>query len=773
MVRPPVVLVVLPVLVAAAARADQPPAQQGPLETITVTAERHKEPLDVVPMTITALDQDAMDKSGIKSIADIAREVPGLNFRSNDFMGDTQISIRGIYTDAGAATTGIYIDDTPVQARPTDMTATNPYPKVFDLDRVEVLKGPQGTLFGAGSEGGTVRFLTPDASLTDYSGFIKGEAAFTAGGDPSWEVGAAVGGPIVDGKLGFRASAWQRLDGGYIDRVASPDGASVAPNAPVVQPNANWNRSDVAHLVLKLAATDHLTITASVYYQDVFEADRDFYWESLGPFYSSYRIPQPRDDKFTLPTLTLEYDFDDFSVKSITSFLARSVKTHSDATAFDLSALTPDGSITLPGDPSYLARGYFHNSQENFTEELRLTSADNGSPLFWVGGLYYQHNRQGIFDSYAEPINTATEILYGMSAYDYFGEGPIGPGNAYSEIQNEIFHENDMAVFGNVSYSVTDQLKAQAGLRVARSGFDFFDIDDGPYNSGLTIASGSEKETPVTPRFSLSYQLEPQTMLYATAAKGYRTGGANESLAGNVLCAGDLQSLGLKDVPPTYNSDSVWSYEAGTKSRLFGNRLELDASLFWIDWSQIQGLVYLPTCGYYYTTNLGQAASRGVELQAAWAATDHLVISGTAGFTDARYTKSSFNSNGTVLLAKAGDPLATPEWSTTLAADWDTELGDDWSGYVHVEYDFAGSYYRTGDAETFGYDPATRWAPATHYVTLRDGVKRGPWDVSLFINNALNSTTSLYRYHDIVGSPWYRDETYRPITVGLTAEYKF
>jgi len=739
------------------------------LEEIVVTAEKRSEKLSRVPISITAINEDKLDKEGAKDITDIARLVPGLTLQATDELGDTNISIRGIVSDTGSETTGVYIDDTPVQAR-QEIVSSNPYPRVFDLDHVEVLRGPQGTLFGAGSEGGTVRFLTPEPSLSNFSGNVRTELSGTLGGDPSYEYGAAIGGPIVDDKLGFRASGWYRQDGGYIDRINPVTG--VTENR-----NANGENATVARVAFKFAPTDNLVITPAVYYQDVNKADRDFYWEAAGPFKEYAQIPQPHTDRFVLPSLNVEYDFDPFSVKWITSYFNRQVTDRFDATSFELSGLLPNNGITLPGVPNYLSIGTYQQNQLNWTQELRFTSSDNSDSVFsWVAGFYYQHNRSGSASQYNEPFDEVANYLsvyYGYgpgNSLSYFGEAPVQ--GKYSYLQNIIVRETDKAAYGNLTYKITDELKASVGLRVAQSGFDYNDFQDGPYGPGApTSYTGGIKETPVTPKFNLSYQVTPDQMVYVTAAKGYRIGGANESLLGVTSCASDLAALHIKDVPPTFGSDSVWSYEAGAKGKFFDNSVRLDASLFWINWSGIQQEVFLPDCGYYYTANLGSAVSRGFDLQGDWAVGHGITLSGTAGLTDTRFT-STITESGNIL-AKSGDSLATPEWTATAAVQYDFQLRDETGAYTRLDYQFAGPYYRTGSAETYSYNPNTRNAPANHYVTLRAGVTQDGWDVSAFIDNLLNSRTSLYRYQDTVNSPGLRDITYRPLTIGLTAAYKY
>ena len=196
----------------------------GALKEIVVTATRHEESLSKVPVSVSAYTQETMDQKGMKDFTDIVRFTPGVSI---DQTGTNAISIRGISSSGGAGTTGIYIDDTPIQMRSLGFNPDDTLPKTFDLDRVEVLRGPQGTLFGAGSEGGTVRYILTQPSVTKDSTYARSEVSFTQYGEPSYEAGVAHGGPIIDGTLGFRASAWFRRDGGWIDRVDPTSGAVV------------------------------------------------------------------------------------------------------------------------------------------------------------------------------------------------------------------------------------------------------------------------------------------------------------------------------------------------------------------------------------------------------------------------------------------------------------------------------------------------------------------------------------------------------------------
>src|SRR5450432_1154379 len=262
----------------AAYAAETTPAEDsgGPLQEITVTATRHEENLSKVPISVTALTQDAMDVRGVKDIIDVARFTPGVNV---DNSGTNNISIRGIASSGGAGTTGIYLDDTPIQMRALAFNPDEALPKSFDVDRVEVLRGPQGTLFGAGSEGGTVRYITTQPSLTKTSIYGRSELSFTQGGEPSYEAGIAAGGPIVDGTFGARATIWYRRDGGWIDRV---DPTAANPQSAVVDSNANHGETLLVRLAGLWAVNDAWQVTPSIYYQNRELHNVSAYW----PVYS-------------------------------------------------------------------------------------------------------------------------------------------------------------------------------------------------------------------------------------------------------------------------------------------------------------------------------------------------------------------------------------------------------------------------------------------------------------------------------------------------------
>jgi outer membrane receptor protein involved in Fe transport len=650
------------------------------LEEITVTATRRAEDIQRVPITITAYSQAQMDEQGIKQIDDLARLTPDIYFtHTTGSAGNniSDISIRGISSDVGAATTGIYIDDTPVQTRNIGYFSSNPYPKIFDLDRVEVLRGPQGTLFGAGAEGGAIRFLTPQASVTDYTGYFRSEIADTVNGDPSYEAGLAVGGPIVQDKLGFRVSGWGRNDGGYIDHDSPATGA-------LIQANANYDISTVGTVAFLWEPIDGLKITPSIYYQNVYAHDRDQYWNTLSnpnadQFAQAARIGQPSRDQFGLPALKIEYDLDDVSIISNTSYFARQQQETLDYSDYLGGLIYGYIGPLVHGDP------YFYGptdvpsvvgldiNQRDVTQELRVQSNDKDALIVWTAGAFYSWDKQ------------SQQSLFGNGQLSIFG--PTLINGILGQRQWIDGYDEQISGYGNIDVNLYDGLKLTAGLRVSNTKYNYVYNADGVINGGVTHNSGAEQETPVTPKFSISYQIDPANFIYATASKGFRPGGAQETVPQS-FCGKDLTTLGLTNgSPQTYNSDSVWSYEAGAKDAFFGGRVRIDASAYYIDWSGIQQNVRLPTCGFTYVANLGSATSEGGDLQARVLVTDALSVGGSVGYNSTTVDQTNKGGSAAIIFVK-GDRIGGPPLNLAVWSQYNFKVLGDIDAYSRVDYTF-------------------------------------------------------------------------------------
>ncbi len=328
------------------------------IEEVTVTATRRAEPLSKVAISITAFNAEQMDSQGVKDLDALVRLTPGLNLSHQSATGANRIAIRGISSSAGSGTTGVYIDDAPIQVRNMGFGAGTAFPGLFDVERVEVLRGPQGTLFGAGSEGGTIRFITTEPSVTQQSSSVRSEIATTRNGSPTYEGGVAVGTPLIQDKLGLRVSAYYRHEGGYIDAVNGTNqildqtgasyGQSVAfTRTQTYEKDINWNRTVALRASLKFVVNDALTITPSVFYQKIHKNDGagDYFDVSASDLgsrdYARRRYVQgdpaqdPRlnamtaptnaygDDQFTLSAIALSWNIGSMQLVSNTSYFDR------------------------------------------------------------------------------------------------------------------------------------------------------------------------------------------------------------------------------------------------------------------------------------------------------------------------------------------------------------------------------------------------------------------------------------------------------------------
>ncbi len=731
------------------------------LDDIIVTATRRDASAVSVPLSLVALDRARLDSDRVTNIADLSRTTPGLSLR-NGWGDSTKISIRGIASTVGTATTGIYIDDTPIQVRSlgaADIVA-NTYPEIFDLERVEVLRGPQGTLFGAGSEGGTVRFITSSPSLDDTSLYGKASVATTKGGAESWSVGASASVPLVEDRIGVRLTGFTKKDGGWLDR------APFEPGGVTVDKNINRRTATSLRGAVAFAPTETLTLTPSIFYQKWHRHDTDQYWELLSNpdadrYVSGALVSQPASDRFYLPALKGELDLGGAKLITNTSWFDRRNQTTVDYSYHIVEGLTgifSGGTAilhTLPV-PGFTAPSNFVSNQKAFTQEARLQSTSQDTPLSWTFGVFYQNVRQHTQQDIVSP-------LIGV----LLGPVPLLPGDRpYASMDSS--KDEQLAAFGQLDWKATDKLTLTAGGRVSRTKVTFANAQDGPINFGPTGATGSKKETPFTPKVGVDFKPDDNSLVYASAAKGFRPGGGNPGVP-TAFCAADLAQLGISQVPSTYKSDSVWSYEVGAKKGSSDNRLNVQASAFLIDWKDIQQNVPMFRCGFAYTANLGKAVSKGFDLQMSVQPLDGLTLRGSVAYMDAHYTSTSLGGTTNAPLATKGDKLPGAPWQIRLSGNYDFPVGGH-DAFVQVNYDYATGYERLPNA--FYTDPTIKHAEATHFVGGRTGVTIGPVQAALFVDNILNSTDATFRTRDPVFSDYYRRIGFRPRTVGIELTYR-
>jgi len=761
------------------------------LEEIVVTAQRRRESLDRVPISVTALSQQAMDELHVQSFGDLASIVPGLVIPPVGGLVQSlaDVAIRGILSGGNAATTGIYIDETPIVVRRNLSIgySGSPQPDVFDLERVEVLRGPQGTLFGSGAMGGAIRYITPQPNLHTASGYSKVELTETDRGAPSYAVGAAYGAPVVAGVAAFRLSAWFHSDGGFVD-IEDPY------TGQIVKRNANSSDSYVLRPAFTFVPTDALTMTAAVFLQRHHSDAPEEYWLNELPNPESgaratgfgARVPQPVADNLTVSSLAIKYEFAGLSLQSDTSYTNRTYHDYDDWSNF-----IPTFFGVAPTDPALAAFSAYDSniaSTKAWQQEFRLSSQDPSARLTWVAGAYYRRATDVLSQLIGPDLTPVTELASGQTSLEAFNGVPayVFNGQPLAAYAWSSTTTDQRALFGEVAFNILPRLKANVGIRVERSAIEgqrqiFAGPFDGTAYSNVVLPD--ERDTPITPRFGITYQYADQHMIYATAAKGYRAGGTNALLANSdPLCGTSLAALGLKAAPITFSSDSLWSYEVGAKDSFFERRLAVQTSVYYIDWSGIQTQLQLPSCGQFFTANQGKAISQGFDLQLAAVVMDGLKVSGNVGYDKAYYPRALYGapSDGGAppLVIGAGDRLAIPPWSASLHVDYSLDIGRLWNGarsYIRADYRWLDAY-PAGNPKIVNYDPAVGSNPNQSYgmLNIRLGVLHEGLDISAFVDNATNANPRLdFSDGAVASNPLHSATAIRPLTAGITALYRF
>jgi iron complex outermembrane receptor protein len=795
----------------AAARADTAPADTGTppaadsggLQEVVVTAQKRSQNIKDIPMSISALSGYEIQAKQIKDYEDIARAIPGVSFDSlAGSEGLDNISIRGISSTSGSATVGIYIDDSSITVK--NFFDGSSEPKLFDIDRIEVLRGPQGTLYGASSMGGTIRFITKQPDVENYYGEFDTDLSGTYHGGVNYNEGAIVNIPIVLDKAAIRASLSESLDSGYIDHYSQ---TGVLENSGV-----NNERALVFRLTGKLLVSDDTTITPGLFWQhDKADDNAAFYpqgnptsnatgfFPGLGVFKQDKQVVEyGRDDMF-LPSLNVTHDLGFADLTSVSSYFWRDFArqedgTYYNSTLFAEAFLNPVLSL-FPGgvDPNYPnfkpnvaaddsiianlrspVKSTTRYSQ--ISQEFRLAShtpEEGDLPLKWVVGLYY--SQQWIHNTNFQQIpglNAAFKSIYGTSinqspvfdAYGAPGITQLFPNNV-DEADEKKYDERQYALFGQADYDILPDLHAAVGARylyardvVNFSTYGFYQIGNfSPFNQ-------LEHSYAFTPKFTLTYDVDPDTNVYGSISKGYRLGGPEPSPAPfgpTTVCNIDFTNLGIKSDPLKFASDKLWTYEVGSKSRLDDGKLSLDGAAYITEWNNIQQQIYLPTCGYYVTLNVGDAEIYGGELEASYRLLPNLTLGATASYQHASIT--STNNPSTVAVGQR--LIDVPYETATVSAEYDYPIGDDRSLSVHGDYEWQG---RSNGSYIIGN--SNYYNPPYGVLNASVGLETESYEVKLYAKNLANDETIIQRPTINTVVEGY---TVRPLTVGVSAKFKF
>jgi iron complex outermembrane receptor protein len=800
-------------------------------EEVVVTATRQAEVLSKVPISVAAITNQQMEDRGIKEFADTIRFTPGIKLNGNPDSGNT-IAIRGIASTAGASTTGVYLDDVPIQVRQVGYTAGTLFPSLFDIDRVEVLRGPQGTLFGSGSEGGTVRFIQPAPSFDTVTGHARLEGNNITNGGFGYEGGVAYGGPI-DEHLAYRVSVNFKHDAGWIDRVtgqafvvdptAKSGPASYGFNQTgVYGKNSNWRDTAGIRGAIAYKPTEDLTITLSANYSYTYVHDNiGSVWAPItnadaGVFQTPVFIAGPADalhvaetapnlnkghNNMFVPYLNVDWTNGDIEIISTTAYLNHRHLTWNDVTTGYLFPYL-GAPVPRPGDKGY---DLLTDQSENYSQEIRVQSLDQDSPWHWVAGLFYSKDYQRSYEVEGDNFLQLAPRFFGVGAGDdpfpgtsaflnNFGAPSLANGATYVSLSRA--NEAQLAGFAQVDYKVLPGVTLTAGGRLSQNMLSVFTTQDGPennlngpYGASCPLAGGctpgqdpfapvyatanlKDNEVVFTPKFGVSWQMDDANLLYGTISRGFRPGGAQVRLP--AACDAQLVAFGFKDSngnavsPTSYHSDTVWSYELGSKNSFLDGAVSMDSSAYIIHWNKIQTNINLPDCGYATVANEGAATSQGFDAAISARPAPGLSVSAAFGYNQTRFdaTTPAFVKGQTV-------PGTGSPYTVVLSGEYGRPI-DEYEPYIRGDYTWQSRPYSVGSylRGSPSYDPLSVAPAAQGLLGVRVGLRVETWDVSLFANNLLNFNSPNSIDH-VRHSSLYTESFVLPRTIGITISDRF
>jgi outer membrane receptor protein involved in Fe transport len=731
-------------------------ADSADLAEIVVTAQKTSEVASKIPISITAVSGSELAEEHITDYADLSRAVPDLSFTSGGGPGQSNIEIRGVSSQAGSATTGIYLDDVPINVLNTYTTGATE-PRFFDIDRVEILRGPQGTIYGASSMGGTIHFVSAQPDLHNFSGSAHFTVGGTDGGGLDYETDSVVNLPLVQGEAALRLGALYDHESGWINRVD--------PVGDILARHINDEDTSVIRATLELHPIEALTITPAIFLQRVTDGGQDLFGLGLPNFESPTLVAETQSDEHAITSLTLNYDFGWSDLTAVTGYFWRDDKRLIDGTYYDSvflgSSLQQEFGFGGAAIAALAAPSQFYTNINQIHQEIRLASKPGGpdEKWSWIGGLYYSRTRTGLLDNEHIPgFNSTFESIYGDTPQNLLGT-PF-PNDLIYYASSE-FENTQKAVFGQATYKVTPALKLTVGARYEKASEDLAFNTTGYFSGGTPTFSGSANGQATTPKAAVSYDLSPASMVYASAAEGYRDGGVNRPVP-IPLCSGDLAGLGLTQAPDSYKSDKLWSYELGAKARVLEDSLVLSGALFDIRWSNIQTDIVLPTCTFDIKDNIGSAESRGVELEATQRLLDHLSVSLGGNYTSAKITNPV-----TLLGVERGDRVpGVPNYSISASLDYTQPLA---ASGARALFRTNAQWIGSSQGVIFHGDPDFD-RPSYFVMGASGGVKWGSYEVSLFVTNLLNQSKPIERPN--IADVEY-GVTVRPRTFGIGGSYSF
>ena len=691
------------------------PEVDAKLDQVIVTANRRREPAREVPMQVDTLSTEKLQQSGATTLSDYLANEPGIDVKTTGGAGNNAINIRGVSTgDQTISTVSTYVDDVAVgsssafaagSASALDMA-------LLDLNHIEVLRGPQGTLYGAGAMGGLLKYVTNEPDTFDFSGQVSLGASTMKGGAVSLTEAGIINVPLKEGVAGLRVSAFHERVGGSVDAIG-----------PAARENVDGGDSKGARVSLLIEPSSRIKVRLTATGQDIRRDGTDYVDYDIttgqptsGNGTRKIATPDPYSTRVGVVAADIEYDFGWARLNSITSVQTSRIGGLSDF-SYVYGPLV--GLPTVSFDNRY--------SVHKQTQEFRLTSKA-GTEIEWLVGLYYNHE-----------TGENHQIFTGETTGDLL----------HAELPSKYREE---AVYGDMTWNVSSRFSLTGGIRIAHNAQTFDQTGGGLLLGGGPdqTLSGSSSETSKTYLATGKYALTPTSNVYVRIASGYRPGGPN---------------FGIPGAPATFKHDTLWSYEAGYKADLMDKSLSIQTAVYDIRWNQIQQ--YTAVEGLSIITNGGKAEIQGMEFSATYRPVSTLTLVGRIAYNDARLTEDAPG------LGADGAPLPNnPRVSANLAANYTFDLASH-PAYIGVSQRWVGNR-GAGFAGNNGLPQYH--LPKYNLTDLQAGVDLGRYQVGLSVRNVFNKHAQIGAETGLaapdLGGPVQVTEA-KPITFGVNVTAKF
>ncbi|MFK8052195.1 MAG: TonB-dependent receptor [Woeseiaceae bacterium] len=671
------------------------------LEEIVVTARKRSETALDIPLSINVISADAIEKLGAEDFTDLLTSVPSLTAYENG-PGRTRLSIRGIANGGGndndtqnQETVGIYMDEVPIS-----MGAMNPEFNLFDLQRVEVLRGPQGTLYGAGSLAGTVRLVSNQPNLFDVEGKIDASMSAVSEGGQGGALKALVNAPIIPGKLAVRSSIYYTDQPGFID------------NALTGEADINRALSRGIKIATLFQPTEDLSATLTFINHNYGDNGRPEDLDRAPALSRDFPSFDGYEDEMQLYNLTVNWDLGWGELVSSTSYFDRFVTNRRSLDDLFGAALPP---TVIPNELVDTT------DTETIVQEIRISSQNEGA-LNWTAGIYFDERDTFYLNTFPVP---GADAALGIDSPSFFG----------APVDNLFFGFDDLtvktaAVFGEVYYDI-NQWTITAGLRYFDWQQDIEFYQSGLFNGGFNSdVRPTGKEDGVNPKLNVSYAVNEDWLVYGQAARGFRYGGINGAIP-EAVCSDELEEVSRQGGDTRFfDSDSTWNYEFGTKGTFADGAMTLSATAFSIQWSDTQTQRAFE-CGFGFRENVGELTSQGVEFEYDARFTDKWTFSLGGAYMNAELDQDVPN-----LGALEGDKAPfVPELTLNTSLEYRTSVGNELESYTWVNAQYVDDRNTEFDLENSN----NKLMESYRLVNFRTGLTWDRLDVSLFINNLTDS----------------------------------